>query len=395
MSDSSGGSNELRVGIFVTVALLIGGSFVFVIGNRSAMFASKVAYEVVLDEVDGLRSGSPVRVAGLAMGTVQSVEFGEDGRVHCVVEVREDAAAFVREGSTASVGSKGLLGDQLIDISVGDGDPLPENSVIPTRETSLLTSFLGDTGSEAEGIVHNINLATQGLAVTLSDEQVQQDLRDIIHSLAVLSQMMAESDGTVRRLLNDPELADDVQGAIQNLSRTSGELNRTMRGVRRIVSEVERGDGTAHALIYGDEGVQTLGSLALAAGEFAQILRDVRTGEGNAHELLYGDDAGDLISNLTQMSNDLRVIVADVRAGRGTIGGLLVDPSIYEDIKRLVGNLERNEILRSIVPYSIREDAPRPPPPRPEPAPSAEEVEDEEEGRLETSRDPRVVVDPP
>lgn len=368
MSNGTSGSNELRVGIFVTAALIIGGSFVFVIGNRSAMFASKTQYEVVLDEVDGLRSGSPVRVAGLDMGTVEAVEFGDDGRVHVRVEVREDAAAFVREGSTASVGSKGLLGDQLIDITVGDGDPLPEGSVIPVQETSMLTSFLGDTGTEAEGIVHNVNRATEGLADTLSDEQVQQDLRDIVHNLALLTAMVNESDGTVRRLLQDPEMADDVQGAIRNLSSTSGELNRTMRGVRRIVSEVERGDGTAHALIYGDEGVQALGGVATAAGELAQILRDVRTGPGNAHELLYGDDAGDLITNLTQMSNDLRVIVADVRAGRGTIGGLLVDPSIYEDIKRLVGNLERNEILRSIVRYSIREDGQRPQRTRPEPA---------------------------
>jgi phospholipid/cholesterol/gamma-HCH transport system substrate-binding protein len=72
-----------------------------------------------------------------------------------------------------------------------------------------------------------------------------------------------------------------------------------------------------------------------------------------------------LIENLTAMSQDLRLIVADVRAGRGTIGGLLVDPSIYEDVKRLVGNLERNEILRALVRYSIREDEPRPQTPAP------------------------------
>ena len=98
----------------------------------------------------------------------------------------------------------------------------------------------------------------------------------------------------------------------------------------------------------------------IPSGEAATILRDVRTGDGNAHELLYGDSAGDLITNLTAMSTDLRAVVADVRAGRGTLGGLLVDPSIYEDVRRLVGNLERNEILRALVRYSIREDGARP-----------------------------------
>ncbi|MEM9864220.1 MAG: hypothetical protein AAF938_21655, partial [Myxococcota bacterium] len=41
---------------------------------------------------------------------------------------------------------------------------------------------------------------------------------------------------------------------------------------------------------------------------------------------------------------------------RGTVGGFLTDPSIYEDVKRLVGDLQRNDILRSLVRYSIRRD---------------------------------------
>jgi phospholipid/cholesterol/gamma-HCH transport system substrate-binding protein len=44
----------------------------------------------------------------------------------------------------------------------------------------------------------------------------------------------------------------------------------------------------------------------------------------------------------------------DIRAGRGTLGALLVDPSLYEDIKTLVGNVQRNEVLRALVRYAIR-----------------------------------------
>lgn len=363
----SDGSRELKVGIFVTAALVIGGILVFIIGDRSAMFASKTEYEAIFDSVSGLRAGSPVRIAGIDVGTVKDVSFGDDGRVHVRVEVREDASAFVREGSTASVGSKGLLGDQLIEITVGQGEPLPPGSTIPTSEASMLQEFLGETGRDAEAVVRNINRATEGLAETLGDPAVQEDIRGIVHNLQVLSTLAQEEDGTVRRLFADPEMADDLQATLRSLRGSSNELNQTLRGVRRIIAEVERGDGTAHELIYGEQGVQMLAGLAQAAGEVATILRDVRTGDNNMHDLLYGDEAGGLIANLTEASVDLRAIVADVRAGRGTIGGLLVDPSIYEDVKRLVGNLERNDILRSLVRYSIREDRPEPPSPRPEP----------------------------
>jgi phospholipid/cholesterol/gamma-HCH transport system substrate-binding protein len=60
------------------------------------------------------------------------------------------------------------------------------------------------------------------------------------------------------------------------------------------------------------------------------------------------------------MSDDLREIVSNVKAGRGTIGGLLVDPSVYEDVKALVGNLERNQVLRALVRYSIKQNEERP-----------------------------------
>jgi len=98
----------------------------------------------------------------------------------------------------------------------------------------------------------------------------------------------------------------------------------------------------------------------------------VREGNGMAHELIYGEDGGELMTHLNAASADLASITADVRAGRGTIGGLLTDPSIYEDVKRLVGDLQRNDILRALVRYSIRRDRSRDQPP--EVAPEVEEA---------------------
>ncbi|MFK7989694.1 MAG: MlaD family protein [Sandaracinaceae bacterium] len=369
------GSSELRVGIFVTAALLIGGVFVFVIGGQSALFSSKTSFHAEFADVEGLRPGSPIRIGGIEVGSVQSVTFVDGGRVDVELGIEEDAARFVREGSAVSIGSKGLLGDQLIDVSIGEGGPLREGATLPVVEESLLTTFLGDTGTDVEGVVSDVRTTTTGLATVMGDEQTQADLRAIVHNLEAITRLITENDGTVRRLLTDPSMADDVQGALTGLRETSTELNRTVRSVRRIVNEVERGDGTAHEILYGDAGVTLLASLATAASEIAQLLRDVRTGDNNAHELLYGDEAGGLITNLTAASGDLRAIVADVRAGRGTIGGLLVDPSIYEDVKRLVGNLQRNEILRSLVRYSIREDGQVDPRPRPEAEAGAAESE--------------------
>ena len=97
-----------------------------------------------------------------------------------------------------------------------------------------------------------------------------------------------------------------------------------------------------------------------AAGTLVEVHQDlqaIREGNGLAHAILYGDDSSQhVMANLNAMSDDLRAIVNGVRQGKGTIGALLVDPTVYEDIKSAIGNVERNEVLRALVRYSIKAD---------------------------------------
>jgi phospholipid/cholesterol/gamma-HCH transport system substrate-binding protein len=100
-----------------------------------------------------------------------------------------------------------------------------------------------------------------------------------------------------------------------------------------------------------------------AAEELQLTLKGVREGNGIAHSVIYGDEGSQaLMQNLNAMSGDLRQIVADVRAGKGTLGALLVDPSVYEDLKMVLGNVERNKALRALVRYSIKRDGAAAPP---------------------------------
>src|SRR6185436_21013809 len=89
-----------------------------------------------------------------------------------------------------------------------------------------------------------------------------------------------------------------------------------------------------------------------AAGTRAEVhtdLEQIRKGNGLAHTLLYGDtDTQHVMTSVNAMSDDLRTIVHNLREGKGTLGALLVDPSVYEDIKSVVGNVDRNQVLRAL-----------------------------------------------
>lgn len=348
-------ATELKVGIFVIAALIIGSTLTFILGSQRQVFQSKVQYQAIFQSVDGLRAGGPVRIAGVAVGSVGEVDLRPDGQIHVTIGIIESKADLIRQDSVATIGSKGMLGDKLIEISPGQGDRLPPGGTIATESPVGLGEYVTKAGAilgDVEMTVQNLRSATEPLA----EEQFAEDLRSTMRNVAEVTRMAAEEDGTVRRLLSDPQMADDVQGTVRSARRTSDQLAQTAGGVNAIVREIRSGDGTAHELIYGQEGRRLVSNLADATGEAAAVMRDVREGDGMLHDLIYEDEGAEAMDNVTAMTEDLRAIVADIRAGRGTIGGLLMDPSIYEDVKRLVGDLQRNEILRSLVRYSIRRD---------------------------------------
>ncbi|HJK89815.1 MAG TPA: MlaD family protein [Polyangiaceae bacterium LLY-WYZ-15_(1-7)] len=368
MSEPKKSRTELRVGAFVVVALLIAGTMAFVIGNQRNMFQSKTEYTAVFVDVGGLRPGNAVRIAGVNVGTVDAVTFRDDGKVAVTFRVVSDAAHMIRgvpgmelpedpdapQPSVVKVGSKGMLGDRLVDITVGHDsfDPWPADQPLLTDEASDLMAQAESIAGEVEGAASNIRRMTDPFA----DQELSNDLKTVAQNLARLTGMLANGDGAIQRLMTDPATADEVDATLRNLRSTSSELARTSRSIRSVVDEVRRGDGTAHALIYGAEGRDALANVSRATGEVATILGDIREGDGTVHDLIYEDTADELLANLTRASDDVAHITGEIRAGRGTIGGLLVDPSIYEDVKRLVGDLERNDILRALVRYSIRRD---------------------------------------
>jgi phospholipid/cholesterol/gamma-HCH transport system substrate-binding protein len=52
----------------------------------------------------------------------------------------------------------------------------------------------------------------------------------------------------------------------------------------------------------------------------------------------------------------LRRLGDDVEQGKGTVGALLKDPSVYEDLKTILGNIERNRLLKSLIRYTIKKE---------------------------------------
>jgi phospholipid/cholesterol/gamma-HCH transport system substrate-binding protein len=364
-------ATRLRVGIFVLVALVIGASIAFAIGAQENVFQPKTTYHAVFHDVGGLQKGNTVRVAGVNVGSVTDVIIGDTGKIEVYFRIIDDATHLIRgepglafvdaepKPSVAAIGSKGLLGDRIIEITVGAED-YPEwdpEEPIPASVGGGIMALAERTLIEAEGTAHNLRLATDPFA----DQEFSEDLKETARNLAKASGMIASGDGTIGRLMHDAELGRDVKGAVKELRAAGKQVAALGKNLNKIAEDVQTNEGTVNALLYGDEGADAIRNIRDTFAQLNTILTDVREGDGAVNQLIYGELGDSFMTNLQNASDDIAFLTKEARAGKGTIGALLTDPSVYEDIKRLVGDLERNDILRALVRYSIRRDDAREP----------------------------------
>ncbi|MDX2055575.1 MAG: MlaD family protein [Polyangiaceae bacterium] len=367
---------EVKVGGFVFLGLLAAGLIVFLIGDERQMFDSKVHYRALFSDVEGLRRGSEVRMGGVTVGSVDSVEYSKEAKdptVYVTLGIVKDEAARVRKDSIVKIVAKGMLGDKMVNVSVGTrSQPAIEPGGIIQSEAgedlTVALSRLGGITGKVEKTVANLERAT-GL---LANEELHQDIRGSLKSMGSILHNVDEGDGYAARLLRDPKESARISNLITTLERATASLDHTLADVNAIVGQVKAGPGLAHEVVYGKEASQAIAQIGGAAEELQLTLKGVREGNGLAKSLIYGGPASeDLTRNLTELSVSLNKIAADARDGKGTVGALLTDPSVYEDLKILLGNVGRNKALRALVRYSIQQDEAAPNHPVRDPAAKA------------------------
>lgn len=375
-------ARELKVGAFVLAGLAIVGVIVLLIGQERNMFAAKASYKAVFENVQGLSRGSSIRMGGIDVGNVSSVGYGPDPKdphLYVTLEVVEKEALRIRVDAVATIEGKGLLGDKMINIEAGSPNQprLEPGGTIATRQSKELAEALGRIGSmtgKAEAILSNLERTTAAFA----EDGVQNSFRSSVESLSIVLKSLSGTEGYLGRLLNDPREAQSLSETVRNFERASAELSGTLADINETVKRINEGPGLVHSILYEEDVADTVAKFGKVADELAITLRKVREGKGLARSVLFGDDESQrVMGNLDAVSDDIRHIVADVRAGKGTVGALLVDPSVYEDLKLLLGNVSRNKALRALVRYSIKKDEseaeeapPKPSPARGSPGPA-------------------------
>ena len=272
---------RIKLGLFVTTATLVFIIAMYFIGDKQNLFGSTVEVKAIFSHVSGLQKGNNVRYSGINIGTVRNIEIISDTSVLVTLVIQEDALNYIHRDALLSIGTDGLMGDQLINI--GPGTPnsgwIKENDTLFTInrfDSDRMIRGLGQAGSNLEeisanlaDIMNKINSGEGMIGQMVYDQEMADDLRKTLHNLdqicgrlAYVSVALEESvdseKGILGILLKDTVLSNDLRIVVQDLKNTSANLNQTTQKIDELVVEVKEGNGLTGAVISDTNMVNSL-----------------------------------------------------------------------------------------------------------------------------------------
>src|ERR1700730_9367736 len=118
--------SELKIGVLTIIAISIAGFSIFMLTQGRGFFWQRYKLKTKFDNVAGLKSGSPVRVAGVEVGTVTDVALSGE-KVDVSFEVNKEQGSRITDTSVAKLGSVSLLGESAVYITPSTtGTPVPD-----------------------------------------------------------------------------------------------------------------------------------------------------------------------------------------------------------------------------------------------------------------------------
>src|SRR5437764_15246556 len=104
--------SELKIGVMALVALALTATLVIAVGGASGFAWERYKLKTRFDNVQGLKTGAIVRVAGVEVGKVTKVELSGSA-VEVALSRKKEIKSLLTTATVAAMGPIGLLGDPL------------------------------------------------------------------------------------------------------------------------------------------------------------------------------------------------------------------------------------------------------------------------------------------
>ena len=266
-------SREVKVGVLavVTMAMFYFG-FNFLKGTD--FFSKTVNYYAIFDNVGALVPSSPVKINGVVVGRVSQTEILQDqgNKVAVTLEIKRNVN--IPRGSRAILTSE-LLGGALIQMEMskntvmfGDGDTitavlekgikeLAQERIVPVLQTAdSLMKGLNKVVGKFEGTAAYLNqllLSSDRTVVGVNSlvNENTKSLAGILANMNTLTLSLVETEKALKPILLKTNTLADSLASIR-IGETLNRTNAAVASLQAIISNLQKGQGTAGKLLKDD-----------------------------------------------------------------------------------------------------------------------------------------------
>jgi len=274
-------SPESKVGLFVLAGMAVLMVSILMLGDIH--FRPQNYYHATFNSVEGITDKSPVKIFGVEVGSVKSVEL-EDGRASVTVALRKGIHLY--KNSVMRIRSTGIIGSKFIALDPGHPEPgiseedqrLHNGDSIIGKDTLSIDELMervakslddvtggGKLGSNLNATMENLRHITDSLNAALGEQR--QSLINIVKNVEDFSAHAKSVAAHLDDVLTSSK--EEIKSAIHNLKETLDKSNTLLAGV-------QKGDGVLGTLFVdkraGEDIKETVSNLKQTSESAKQVL---------------------------------------------------------------------------------------------------------------------------
>jgi phospholipid/cholesterol/gamma-HCH transport system substrate-binding protein len=317
---------ETRLGVFAALAVIAAVVILELLGGVD-MVSKNYRLHALFKNVQDLKVGDPVKMAGVPVGRVDAIRITND-MVMVTFKISRDTV--VRTDSKATIKFMGLMGQNFVGIDFGTekGAPIEPEKYLQTSEQADITAILAKLDNAAAGAEKAFSSFSgdkiDNLLAPLTDflKQNREPLTMTIGNIRTISDNIAQGKGTVGRLIKEDALYVSGMNTLSNFEATAVDVRAAIDDGKAVIS---------HAKLV-------VTNINLIVTNANQVIAQVNAGQGTIGRLLKEDK---LYTETTDAMTNLKEIFEKINRGQGTAGKIINDESLFKNAKLTLQKLDK------------------------------------------------------
>jgi phospholipid/cholesterol/gamma-HCH transport system substrate-binding protein len=298
-------------------------------------FAQTITVTTYFTNSEGLKSGAPVELNGVNVGTVKRVDLSSEpthkkAPVQVTMKLSTKFLANLHTDSLAELSSMGALANTLVDINSqhSTGPPLQDGAELPTlNEPTVLNLKAGQDTMNAlhtlldrlDPLVDQVETGKGSIGQLMSNPGLTQEARETIARAKEVAKKLNGTDNTAGKILNEDDISNKLASLGTNTQALSASFSKLTNGplqanianvqtqANALVADVNAGHGTV-GMVMKDAAFKR--QMTDATAKAKGLMAGIDKGDGSAGKLLH-DDA--VKANLNKLQTDSADLATKIR----------------------------------------------------------------------------------